>query len=71
MHPAWLPPDAFRALGSRRVLVQGTGLLVDTVREEVVRAGGQLVPDGAGLVLALSIVDSLPAALRAKANWPT
>ncbi|MFD0821644.1 hypothetical protein ACFQ0D_25790, partial [Micromonospora zhanjiangensis] len=37
-HPAWLPPAAFRPLGSRRVLVHGDGLLVDTVLDEVVRA---------------------------------
>src|SRR5690606_32451245 len=35
VHPAWLPAEAFRAVGSRRVLVLGEGLLVDTVREEV------------------------------------
>ena len=46
VHPAWLPPEAFRALGSRRVLVQGGGLLVETVRDEIARAcdryGGSL-----------------------------
>ncbi len=38
VHAAWLPPEAFRAVGSRRVLVHGEGLLVDTVREEVAGA---------------------------------
>jgi len=38
VHPAWLPPAAFQALGSRRVLVRGEGLLVETVRAEVARA---------------------------------
>ncbi|AWS43411.1 alpha-glucuronidase [Streptosporangium sp. 'caverna'] len=38
IHPAWLPPEAFRAIGSRRTLVRGDGPLVDTVREEVKRA---------------------------------
>ena len=38
VHPAWLPPETLRALGSRRVLVCGEGLLVDTVAEEVRRA---------------------------------
>jgi alpha-glucuronidase len=51
-HPAWLPPDAFEAVGSRRTLVQGDGLLVDTVRHEVAQAcaryGGSL--DGNGPV---------------------
>lgn len=37
-HAAWLPPEAFRALGARRVLVHGDGPLVDTVFDEVVRA---------------------------------
>ncbi|MGC4770420.1 alpha-glucuronidase [Micromonospora sp. DT44] len=38
VHPAWLPPEAFRTLGARRVLVHGDGLLVDTVLDEVTRA---------------------------------
>ncbi|MEK8104992.1 hypothetical protein NKG94_06840 [Micromonospora sp. M12] len=38
VHAAWLPPEAFRALGSRRILVHGDGLLVDTVLDEVSRA---------------------------------
>jgi alpha-glucuronidase len=46
VHAAWLPPEAFRALGSRRVLVHGAGALVDTVLWEVgqacARYGGQL-----------------------------
>ncbi|WFE97792.1 alpha-glucuronidase [Micromonospora sp. WMMD987] len=37
-HAAWLPPEAFRALGTRRVLVHGEGLLVDTAFAEVARA---------------------------------
>ncbi|AVT38517.1 alpha-glucuronidase [Plantactinospora sp. BB1] len=37
-HPAWLPVEAFRAIGSRRTLVRGTGALVDTVRDEVAGA---------------------------------
>jgi alpha-glucuronidase len=52
--PAWLPAEAFRALGSRRVLVAGTGSLTDTVHGEVAAAcaafGGEAVraaePDG-------------------------
>ncbi|MBF9134382.1 alpha-glucuronidase [Plantactinospora sp. S1510] len=46
VHPAWLPPEAFRALGSGRTLVHGAGRLVDTVLREVAQAatwhGGQL-----------------------------
>ncbi|WP_333737166.1 alpha-glucuronidase [Streptomyces sp. IBSBF 2806] len=45
--PAWLPPDAFRALGSRRTLIQGSGPLVETVHGEVAFAcsqfGGEVV----------------------------
>ncbi|MEQ4304736.1 alpha-glucuronidase [Plantactinospora sp. B6F1] len=37
-HPAWLPPAAFRAIGSRQTLVCGDGTLVETVRDEVARA---------------------------------
>ncbi|WP_254909630.1 alpha-glucuronidase [Micromonospora sp. NBS 11-29] len=37
-HAAWLPPEAFRAIGARSVLVHGHGLLVDTVLDEVTRA---------------------------------
>ncbi|MBQ0825296.1 alpha-glucuronidase [Streptomyces tagetis] len=55
---AWLPPEVFRPLGSRRVLVRGTGPLVDTVAAEVAdacrRHGGAVLsgaPDDADLVL--------------------
>jgi alpha-glucuronidase len=34
LHPAWLPPAAFRALGSRHVLVCGDGPLAETVSAE-------------------------------------
>ncbi|MGX7674271.1 alpha-glucuronidase [Plantactinospora sp. DSM 117369] len=37
-HPAWLPAEAFRAIGSGRTLVCGDGILVATVRDEVARA---------------------------------
>jgi alpha-glucuronidase len=38
IHAAWLPPEAFRAIGSRDTLVYGHGALVDTVLREVMRA---------------------------------
>ncbi|MFV2102912.1 alpha-glucuronidase [Micromonospora sp. LOL_024] len=38
VHPAWLPVEAFRAVGSRRTLVHGDGMLVDTLFDEVERA---------------------------------
>ncbi|MEU3457505.1 alpha-glucuronidase [Micromonospora sp. NPDC006766] len=38
VHAAWLPPEAFRALGSRHILVCGEGTLVDTVRHEAAQA---------------------------------
>ncbi|MEU9312800.1 alpha-glucuronidase [Streptomyces sp. NPDC048256] len=45
--PAWLPPEAFRPVGSRRTLVDGVGPLVDTVHGEVAHAcaqfGGEVV----------------------------
>ncbi|SCF03536.1 alpha-glucuronidase [Micromonospora matsumotoense] len=51
-HPAWLPAEAFRALGTRRVLVHGDGPLVDTVFAEVARAcaahGGRAGRTGTG-----------------------
>ncbi|GIG92260.1 alpha-glucuronidase [Plantactinospora endophytica] len=37
-HPAWLPPEAFRAIGAHHTLVYGDGTLVDTVYDEVGRA---------------------------------
>ncbi|MER5754050.1 alpha-glucuronidase [Streptomyces sp. NPDC002088] len=47
--PAWLPLAAFRALGSRRTLIRGSGPLVETVRSEVAdacgRFGGRIVRD--------------------------
>ena len=72
VHPAWLPPEAFRALGSRRILVHGAGTLVDTVRREVAQAcdrfGGAVShrPDApVDLVLALTTADPLPPAAAA------
>ncbi|MGW4960501.1 alpha-glucuronidase [Nonomuraea sp. NPDC004186] len=38
VHAAWLPPEAFRAIGSRRTLVRADGPLAETVRAEVTRA---------------------------------
>ncbi|MER6000597.1 alpha-glucuronidase [Nonomuraea angiospora] len=35
VHAAWLPPEAFRAIGSRRTLVRADGPLAETVRAEV------------------------------------
>ncbi|GIE95647.1 alpha-glucuronidase [Paractinoplanes rishiriensis] len=43
---AWLPSEAWRPIGSRRVRVTGSGALVDTVRDEIRAAGGSLDPDG-------------------------
>ncbi|MFJ7996221.1 alpha-glucuronidase [Streptomyces sp. NPDC096310] len=39
--PAWLPPEVFRPLGVRRVLVSGAGTLVETVYGEVAYACGR------------------------------
>ncbi|WP_428962341.1 alpha-glucuronidase [Micromonospora fluostatini] len=70
VHPAWLPSEAFRALGSRRVLVHGDGPLVDTVETEVTwacsRFGGQALvapyrDEPVDLVLALRWAGPLPA----------
>lgn len=67
VHAAWLPAEAFRAIGTRRTLVLGDGLLVDTVAGEVARAcerfGGGLrrggdTGHGAELVLALAEPDA-------------
>ncbi|MEU6414394.1 alpha-glucuronidase [Microbispora sp. NPDC046933] len=68
VHPAWLPPEAFRAIGSRRTLVLGDGLLAGTVHDEVARAcaryGGRVrrgAEDGPhDLVLALTTAEPLP-----------
>ncbi|MEU4242483.1 alpha-glucuronidase [Actinoplanes sp. NPDC026619] len=38
---AWLPPQAWRAIGSRRIRVTGSGLLVDTVAGELRQACGR------------------------------
>ncbi|SNT48175.1 alpha-glucuronidase [Asanoa hainanensis] len=53
VHPAWLPEAAFRAIGLRRVRVDGDGPLVETVRAELVGAGATLA-EPADLVLALT-----------------
>ncbi|MFC6078288.1 alpha-glucuronidase family glycosyl hydrolase [Microbispora bryophytorum] len=68
VHPAWLPPEAFRAIGSRRTLVLGDGLLAGTVYDEVAdacaRHGGRVrrgAEDGPhDLVLALTTAEPLP-----------
>lgn len=67
VHPAWLPPEAFRAIGSRRTLVLGDGLLAETVHDEVAQAsaryGGSVRRAGDGpydLVLALTTAEALP-----------
>ncbi|MBX6750214.1 MAG: alpha-glucuronidase [Micromonosporaceae bacterium] len=56
MHAAWLPPEAWRAIGTRPARVDGEGLLVQTVLDELNAAhaafgGGPGAPQ---LVLALS-----------------
>ncbi|MFD3497380.1 alpha-glucuronidase [Streptomyces sp. NPDC058678] len=47
--PAWLPPGVFRALGTRRTLIRGSGRLVETVHGEAAEAcarfGGRVVRD--------------------------
>jgi alpha-glucuronidase len=60
-HSAWLPPEAFQAVGSRRTCVIGEGLLVETVYDEVARAclrfGGSVrrsADEPAELVLAVA-----------------
>lgn len=49
-HPAWLPAAAFRAVGARRVAVQGDGDLIPTLALEVRKAcadfGGAVVTAG-------------------------
>jgi len=57
-HAAWLAPEAFRAIGRRRVAVVGDGLLAETVRWEVEKAtarfGGAVeAEDRAELILAV------------------
>src|SRR5512142_1751924 len=71
VHPAWLPVDAFRPVGSARTLVIGDGPLVDTVVAEVTdacaRFGGQVRRDpGDGADhgpydLILAVADPAPA----------
>ena len=55
---AWLPAEAFRAVGRRRSLVPAGGRLVDTVRRELVdaceRFGGRVVREDAELVFELT-----------------
>lgn len=71
VHPAWLPPEAFLAIGSRRTLiVADESALAGTVRIEVAdacaRHGGAVVAPGeaADLVLALTSAGPLPPAAQ-------
>src|ERR1051326_7965173 len=76
VHAAWLGPEAFRAVGSRRIAVFGGGLLIETGRREVEQAfcrlrggrgggGGQGTEGDADLVLALCSWPELPPAAEA------
>src|SRR5690348_1049947 len=80
-HAAWLAPESLRPLGSRRVLVLGSGALAATVLDEVTRACAQfggsvrhLAPaaqqlDGSetfDLVFALPTTKPLPAGVPAQ-----
>jgi alpha-glucuronidase len=58
VHPAWLPPQAFQHLGSRRVRVDGRSTVRDEVAEACERFGGRLVRAGQACDLSLSIVDT-------------
>ncbi|GIH49770.1 alpha-glucuronidase [Microbispora rosea] len=68
VHPAWLPSEAFRAIGARRTLVLGDGLLAGTVHDEVAQAcaryGGRVRRDAGSepydLVLALTTAEVPP-----------
>ncbi|GAA2237157.1 hypothetical protein GCM10010104_35120 [Streptomyces indiaensis] len=42
--PAWLPPAAFRAVGSRRTLIQGSGPRVETAHGRWPRPAGASGP---------------------------
>ncbi|MCX3062938.1 alpha-glucuronidase [Streptomyces beihaiensis] len=59
--PAWLPDEALRAVGSRRVRVDGEGPLADTVRAEAAyaceRFGGRIVGPGDRPDLLLRLAD--------------
>ncbi|MEV5894243.1 alpha-glucuronidase [Nonomuraea fuscirosea] len=75
VHPAWLPPEAFLAIGSRRTLVQADeSAPARTVRAELAdacaRHGGALAGPGeaADLVLALTSAGPLPPAAQAVAG---
>lgn len=72
-HAAWLPPEAFSAIGSRRSAIHGEGLLVDTVRREVedacARFGGATgAGEDAELALAVYSWSALPAAAEKLRN---
>ncbi|MFI6630503.1 alpha-glucuronidase [Nonomuraea fuscirosea] len=75
VHPAWLPPEAFSVIGSRRTLVQADeSAPARTVRAEVAdacaRHGGAIAGPGeaADLVLALTSAGPLPPAAQAVAG---
>jgi alpha-glucuronidase len=54
VHPAWLPTEAWRPIGSRRVRVDVDGTVRDEIEEACARHGGTLTADGpADLILGL------------------
>jgi alpha-glucuronidase len=74
VHPAWLPEDSFRAIGSRSVLVVGSGQLVSTVIGEVSRAcarhGGRVLGPAGVADQAPQFVLALTSALTSAERLP-
>ncbi|HWS32979.1 MAG TPA: alpha-glucuronidase [Actinoplanes sp.] len=58
IHPAWLPPETFRFLAGKRVLVDSDHPLADTVREEARRGGALLTAPGHPTDLTFTVVPS-------------
>jgi alpha-glucuronidase len=48
VNAAWLPPRALRHLENRRAVVRSSGIVAETVVEEIAAAGGRVVHKGTG-----------------------
>src|SRR5687768_15184204 len=61
MHPAWLPVEAFRAVGSRPSLILGEGTLIDTIAGELADARATFGGGDGQTELLLALTSAAPA----------
>ncbi|MGM7678321.1 alpha-glucuronidase [Microbacterium sp. A94] len=63
-HPAWLAPGAFAAIRGRRVRIDAAGGPVESLRADVIDAGGVIVSDDAQADLVFTLDESVDTGFR-------